>query len=883
MRKISRRQWLGTTSAGTFLSAAAQTRAAAQQAGSGPHRTQFDGNLLVESAAPPVPGNQGRQMLALPDGSVITALAWNGAAPVLRIWRDRAPVAQHKLPGGISSPLLVGARQGDPVLWISAGGRVASTRDWAAPPAEVAGVQGDLLDAASSPDGRTALAVARSGRLFLIAVTKGGLEETAVDDGAGRASLDFDSAGHLHLAFEKRQGIEYRRYDAKRGFRNASPVESGRAAEAFGFFPVILAHSGRVVLAYRGESVRLVTPHSGGMAWDRLGRGGYIAVLMSGEKGWTRVRLADSRQIVKPLYPTDGAYGGGSNRELLVRYEEFGQPALALGPDGVVQVLWCDLERRWIYGSRLLGDEFAPAIEIRGPVEQLVAGIAPRSVPEQFSGVPLAVVSATRVYLERVALANPLVSRGRRIDFLTADELAFSRGLETQVNQMRRHPRNPVIPVDPPGGNADGAVVADFYREGSGWRADVMYITAANANPNTADRGWRSDGVAVSADGVVWKKLPPQPLASRYTVNGSGDHKYTIRYVEDRQEKNPAWRYKGLWRSLKHEPWGYLPVVSPDGARWTIVETDAVVRADDDLRIWIDSHDLPLRRFKAIGISRSFCGRVCAQWTSADGVHWNNDIRETLDFQNPFGAPADRGSTGRILLDSWSGPEDEDEIHGGYVFRDGDRWLLHYMKWSADGHIQCGLAASRDGLNFSRVAGGRPTLPLGQAGAWDAGRVALREAPFLVNGVWRQYYTGCGWKHGLGGIGAKTSHFGLNAPNQEGLAEIEAGRWIHLQLARDADNAELATVQLQLTRAHRLTLDVEGLNAANTISCAALDARTGTALPGFDHADCDAPENGRAVQVTWRGRGLDTAGPRRIRLAVRMAGMRVKLFGMNLT
>jgi hypothetical protein len=873
VRNLSRREWLGTTSVASCLSAAAQAPTAALQTGSGLHRTQFDSNLLVESAAPPGPGNQGRQMLASPDGSVVTALAWDGPAPVLRIWRDRATIAQHKLPGGVSSPLLVGARQGQPVLWISAGSRIARTSDWAAPPAEVAGVQGDLLDAATAPDGRTVLAVGRTGRLVLVAVTKGSPEETVVDDGAGRASLDFDNTGHLHLAFEKRQGIEYRRYDAKRGFHNASPVECGRAAEAFGSFPVILAHSGRVLLAYRGESVSLGTASSGGQAFDRLGRGGYIAVLMSGEKGWKRVRLADSRQIAKPLYPPNGAWGRGFDRELLVRYEEFGPPLLSVGPDGVVQVLWCDLTRRWIYGSRLLGDEFRASAEVRGPVEQLVDGIAPRTVPDQFSGVPLALVSATRVYLERVALPNPVVSRGRRIDFLTADDLALSRGLELQVNQMRRHPRNPVIPVDPPGGIATGAVVADIHREPSRWRAEIMYIADADGKPNL----WRPDGVAVSADGVVWKKLPPQPLADRYTVNGNGDHRLTIRYVEDRQEKNPAWRYKGLWRAQR----GYVPVVSPDGVRWTIVEvpTDAIVRADDDLRIWVDPHDVPQRRFKANAISRSFCGRVSAQWTSADGVHWN-DTRETLDFQNPFGAPADQGKTGRILLDSWSGPEDEDEVHGGFVFRDGDRWLLHYMKWSGDGHIQCALAASRDGLNFSRVGGGRATLPLGDAGAWDAGRVALREAPFLVNGVWRQYYVGCGWKHGLGGPGAKT--FGLYSPCQQGLAEIPAGRWVHLQLGRDADTGELTTVPLRLTRAHGLTLDVEGLGGANTISCAALEASSGHAIPGFDHADCDTPTNGRTVRVTWRGRGLDIVGPRRVRLAVRMAGIRVKLFGINL-
>jgi hypothetical protein len=191
-------------------------------------------------------------------------------------------------------------------------------------------------------------------------------------------------------------------------------------------------------------------------------------------------------------------------------------------------------------------------------------------------------------------------------------------------------------------------------------------------------------------------------------------------------------------------------------------------------------------------------------------------MRETLDYHDPFGSAPDRGTTGRILLDSWSGPDDEDEIHGGFVFRDGSRWLLHYMKWSGDGHICCALAASRDGLNFARVAGGRQSLPVG-------------------DGVWRQYYTGCGCKHGLGGIGARTSHFGLNAPNQEGLAEMPTGRWAHLQLRRDAEEGECVTAPLVLASPHRLTLDVEGLGGANLASCAVWDVRTGSPLPSFGY------------------------------------------------
>jgi hypothetical protein len=312
-----------------------------------------------------------------------------------------------------------------------------------------------------------------------------------------------------------------------------------------------------------------------------------------------------------------------------------------------------------------------------------------------------------------------------------------------------------------------------------------------------------------------------------------------------------------------------------------------VVRADDDLRIWRDAADVPERRFKANAISRSHCGRIAAQWTSADGMHWDGE-RETLDFDDPWNAPPNpevlEGSTGRILMEAWAGPEEEDEVHGGYVFRDGDRWLLHYMKWTADGHIYLGLATSNDGLNFSRVNGGaQSTLPLGEAGTWDAGRVAIREAPFLIDGVWRQYYVGCGWKHGMSGMGSNTSHAGIDAPNQIGVAELPAGHWTYSQLSRDAAEGELTTIVLDVKQPSALSLDAEGLeHAGSEIACCVWD-ETGRVLAGYDYSACDAiTENGRAVQVTWRGKGLETAGARALKIGVRVRGWGVKLYGLDL-
>jgi hypothetical protein len=840
--RFTRRGFLqSTTLAAALAGPQAGTSAAAEQR----HRTQFDAQLLAESFDPLIAVNHGRQVQVTAAGEVLTALAWGGANPRVRVYKDRAVAEEYSLRGVPSAPVLTGGH----VLY-SAGATVYRGREpWP-------GITGTLLDAVTAPDGSPILALVHDGRLTVAGVK--------VDDGVGRASIELDAAGALHVAYEKRQGIEYRVYE--------KDVErhSERVAEAYGSHPVLLAHKGAIILAWLGESCRVQGEMHGSDAWERLGRGGYIAALVRREGKWRRHELVQSRQLVKALYPTDGAYGGGNDRALITAMEEFGPPALGVGSDGVAHILWPDITRRWIYGVRLLGDEFSAPHEVRGPLEQLTG---PCLIPRHAAADTLAMVTRTRVYLDRIALPSPAISHGRRIDFLTPDHLAHSSGLELQVNPMRRRPENPIIALDPPGGTYDSAIVPNVFHDAKGWRAELMYIVASKADPNTTDRGWRFDGLAASDDGIRWKKLPPSPLETRFR---GAVPKFSVRAVEDPAEANPAHRFKGLMRSPDHEPWGYIPVVSADGVNWERVPNPrTVVRADDDLRIWIDAADIPSRRFKANGIGRSFCGRTSVQYTSANGIEWDGE-RDTLDFNDPFRSRADRASTGRILLDSWSGPMEEDEIHGGFVFREGDRWPLHYMKWTADGHIYCGLASSRDALNFSRVAGGAVTLPLGDAGTWDAGRIALREAPFRVGDMWRQYYTGSGWKHGMGGVGARTSHFGLNAPNQVGAAEIRVGRWVHLQTRRDVDTGEVGTTVLRLARPHSLKLDAEG----GGIQVSVHNPATGREHAGFGYAQFDPPRaNGLAA---WHGRGLETLGAQALQLYVRITGPRAKLYGLEL-
>jgi hypothetical protein len=846
------------------------------------HRTQFDDQWLRAVGTPALAAytNGGRHIATAADGRTLVAAAAEtdtgfelmtvAAAEVLARWPLPAP------PTGIS---LVSGASGL-ALWYGIGDTVFSVPADGGEPTPTAVSAGDLV-AAAVHGAQTLLLVSGAPGLALHAVSGDSLvascELSAVP---GRADLEV-VGDDVHVIFEFEQGLEYRhlRQGADGGFLE---LQRSRCAEAYASWPTLLVQDDHILVGYLGDDCRLPSDRTWCHARNRLGRGQVVVLLIGDGVDWTATRAADTEQLVKPLRQRGGIYGGGPAVKLRVRMDSFGPPALGIGGDGVPTLYWASTERRWVYSRRLLGTELAPASEVRGPVEQLTG---PVLVPRRSTAgdTPVAMLSPARLIFDRIAGAPRTVAGARQLDFCQLDELALATGLEQVVESMQRHQANPVLACGARGEFDDGGLVADIERdpESGGWRAEYHFLKYDPSTLETRTRIWHQEGFAVSEDGISWRKQPPQSLAERFTVEGASDgHLYAIRYVEDLDEADAAKRYKGFWRTSEHHPWGWAPVYSADRQQWKRVETQTVIGADDDLRVWIDDIDVPARRFKASAISRSFCGRVCAMWTSADGLDWDGE-RDTLDFEDPFGPTRAFPSTGRILLDSWSGPPEEDEIHGGYVFRDGDRWLLHYMKWTPDGHIWTGLASSRDGLNFSRVGGGAAVLPLGAPGSWDSGRIALREAPHRVGDRWRQYYIGCGWKHGMGGAGAMTSFMGYNCPNQVGVAEQLAGRWAGLRLRRECDQAELATIEMDCPQPCELRLNVAGLaRPGAAIAVAAIDATSGRA---FDRCNFDDMQplagDGPAVAVRWR---RDTVPNGRLRLAVRLQGHGVVLYGMQL-
>ena len=140
--------------------------------------------------------------------------------------------------------------------------------------------------------------------------------------------------------------------------------------------------------------------------------------------------------------------------------------------------------------------------------------------------------------------------------------------------------------------------------------------------------------------------------------------------------------------------------------------------------------------------------------------------------------------------------------------------------------------------------------------------------------------TGCGWKHGLAGVGAKTSPYGVNAPNQMGLAQIPVGRWAYLRLKGGREEGILVTIPYTLEFPCRLAVDFEDSGKGSLEL--ALIGDDGSHLPGYGYDQCDELKaGGRWLPVTWKGKGLESTEVKTFSIGVRLRGHGIRLFGLE--
>lgn len=234
--------------------------------------------------------------------------------------------------------------------------------------------------------------------------------------------------------------------------------------------------------------------------------------------------------------------------------------------------------------------------------------------------------------------------------------------------------------------------------------------------------------------------------------------------------------------------------------------------------------------------------RVVARAESQDLVHWTN---AKLAFKLPErDDPADLSTYGMSVY----------PYEGQYV---GLLRVFHNER-----EIDLELAHSRDDLTWKRTAAGKPFLPLGPGGSFDAGMVFSSNSLVTVGDELWFYY------------GAFTGHHAVADTDQSmsiGLAKLRRDGFV--SFSADDDLGEIVTVPM-LCEADRLVI-----NAAAKLGSIHVEIRDQSGKPqsGFTFADCDE-FHGEAVShpVAWRGKtDLQGFRDKTVRLAFRLKNARL--------
>ena len=406
--------------------------------------------------------------------------------------------------------------------------------------------------------------------------------------------------------------------------------------------------------------------------------------------------------------------------------------------------------------------------------------------------------------------------------FLDDARVESRQGLIRRFHQAEKYRDNPVVVPDLPWeramGHNHGTVLFD------GGRFRYWYQMFAFAREAT---GTFHCAYAESTDGVRWEK----PLLGRQELNGDRQNNVVAydtcgaNIVHDDHESDPAKRYKMLYFGSGAEKpgalrtwmgsagsWGWCVACSPDGLDWRPHPHNPIylAAADDGSFLGFDEKEQAYVAFFRPCIWKP--GQRAMEPDSYDAT-----IGSLHGWYRGRPAPVDEGMRraphirliGRATstdFAEWTPtstvmvPEQDDpagvELYSMPVFC-YQGWylgLLYVLYADPDesrirkkGFMDVQLAASRDGITWQRIGGGRPLIPRGGRGAFDAGMVGPNSGLVERDGRIWLYYNGWTGEHretkayrrandpGLFEMGRLGCGTGLAWLRQDGFVSVDAG------------------------------------------------------------------------------------------------------------
>jgi hypothetical protein len=470
------------------------------------------------------------------------------------------------------------------------------------------------------------------------------------------------------------------------------------------------------------------------------------------------------------------------------------------------------------------------------------------------------------------------VPRGVRQLFLDDAGVEDIAGLRRVVNRPQRCPDNPVILGENPWELASVSVYGTSMYDAQRRRFRMWYL--CTPGPNRSGRSWVEVGgyrrvagctllaYAESTDGVHWIK----PTLNELSFEGSRrnnlvdigiDNPEGVSILCDPHDPDPDRRYKALFwdrrlvppnnphgvdaaaaRVPKSRPGltqteaagGMWVAFSPDGIRWRTHGPVLAYGSDTTQTLLYDPATGRYVAFVRAWI-RTF-GRAVARTESPDCLRWTQPAlvlsTDTADGPSAqiYGMPTDL-------------------YEGVYL---GMLWMY---REGADGKIDTQLAASRDGLRWTRVADRQTFLATGPPGSRDDGMARVVGRLIARGDTLYLYYSMVNGPH----RGPKFPDPVRKFPTAIGLATLRRDGFVSLD-AGDAGGSVLTKPFLLPGSRLRANVDARGGELRATLCDS-----DGRAIPGFERSlqvSADAPH----ALLRWRGARVDALRGRTVRIRI---------------
>ncbi len=410
-------------------------------------------------------------------------------------------------------------------------------------------------------------------------------------------------------------------------------------------------------------------------------------------------------------------------------------------------------------------------------------------------------------------------------------------GVDVVIGRIEKHPKPVLVPDQPWELGTVGYTCVLHDREEGLYK--MWYESRENmGKPNAGEKGRCL--YAVSKNGLDWEKPALGLIRSEGSDQNNivfmappGAEKTKVYWViKDYAEPDPARLYKMMFHLWDYDGRGVGIAHSPDGIRWAATRHVKLHGGFDsqNLFFWDD------RVGQYVGYLRTFTygKRSIGRSLSPDAFHWSEPV--TVHATDENDPPAHDLYTPTIFKYSQA----------------DDVYVMFTAVFDRESNTVFGqLAVSRDGIGWHRFR--EPFVPLGGAGAWDAGSIYPVAAEVVIGGKNAIYYRGNDYGHGAGG----SPGFGVVFLHEGGFV----GR-------RAKGRGTLTTHPLRVADARRrLTLNAD---AAGGSIHAELLTTDGDVIPGFSRDDFQViTGKGADLPLEWEGKEVRSAlmkGDVRLRL-----------------